>query len=177
MGEVKHLQMPLYQDDIKSLRAGEMVMLSGVIYTARDAAHLRLVEMLQKGEPMPFEFDGAAVFYAGPCPNRPGQVIGSIGPTTSGRMDAYSPTLLAQGLRVMIGKGDRNESVVQAMKEHASVYLAAIGGIAALMSACVKDVQVVAFADLGTEAIRALTVENLPLVVAIDARGESVYKR
>ena len=175
MNETIHLQTPLCADDILKLHAGDAVMLSGTIYTARDAAHKRMVEMLERGETMPFPFDGAAVFYAGPCPNPPGAVIGSIGPTTSGRMDAYAPTLMREGLRVMIGKGNRNEAVVETMQETGSVYLAAIGGIAALMSACVKSVRVVAFEDLGTEAVRELVVEGLPLVVAIDACGASVY--
>ena len=176
MSETIHLQTPLRAEDIQKLRAGDAVMLSGTIYTARDAAHKRLVEMLERGETMPFVFGGAAVFYAGPCPNRPGEVIGSIGPTTSGRMDAYSPTLMRQGLRVMIGKGNRNKAVVQAIRETGGVYLAAIGGIAALMSACVTEVRTIAFEDLGTEAIRELTVHELPLVVAIDSLGGSVYQ-
>jgi len=177
MRETKHLQLPLSAADILVLQAGDAVTLSGVIYTARDAAHKRMVDMLANGDAMPFAFNGAAVFYAGPCPNRENQVIGSIGPTTSGRMDAYALTLIRQGLRIMIGKGDRNQAVVDAMTECGGVYFAAIGGIAALMSECVKAVEIVAFEDLGTEAVRALAVEKLPLVVAIDARGNAAYKR
>jgi len=172
----KQIYTPVSTSVIQGLRAGESVELSGKIYTARDAAHKRLAEMLVRGEAMPFDFEGAAVFYAGPCPNREGQIIGSIGPTTSGRMDAYAPALMANGLRVMIGKGGRNAAVIEAMQAHTGVYLAAIGGIAALMSECVTAVRVVAFEDLGTEAVRELTVERLPLVVAIDSSGGSVFK-
>ena len=175
MGEIKRLQTPIGKEEIATLRAGDSVLLSGVVYTARDAAHKRLTEMLAAGAEMPFAFEGAAVFYAGPSPTRPGQVIGSIGPTTSGRMDAYAPALMAAGLRVMIGKGGRNASVTEAMQAHTAVYLAAIGGIAALMSECVTKVELVAFEDLGTEAIRALTVKDLPLVVAGDCVGGSAY--
>jgi len=176
MAETKHIQTPLSTADIAALRAGDSVLLSGVIYTARDAAHKRMTEQLVAGEDMPFDFDGAAVFYAGPSPTKPGDVIGSIGPTTSGRMDVYAPALMARGLRVMIGKGERNAAVVAAMQEHTGVYLAAIGGIAALMSACITSAEVVAYDDLGTEAVRKLTVVDLPLVVAIDTSGASVYK-
>jgi len=177
MAETKRIQTPLSTEDIAGLRAGESVLLSGTIYTARDAAHKRMVEELALGEDMPFDFNGAAVFYAGPSPTKPGGVIGSIGPTTSGRMDAYAPVLMAQGLRVMIGKGERSLAVVDAMKKHTAVYLAAIGGIAALMSACVVSARVVAYDELGTEAIRELMVADLLLVVAIDSQGDNVYKR
>ena len=177
MADIKHIQTPLSRSDITALRAGDNILLSGVIYTARDAAHKRMVEQLAAGEPTPFPFDGAAVFYAGPSPTPPGGVIGSIGPTTSGRMDAYSPALIARGLRVMIGKGERSDAVVAAMRAHTAVYLAAVGGIAALMSACVTSAEVVAYDDLGTEAVRRLTVTDLPLVVAIDANGNSMYNR
>lgn len=153
-----------------------MVYISGTIYTARDAAHKRLCEMLDAGEPMPFDFEGQAVYYAGPCPAKPGQPIGSVGPTTGGRMDAYSPRLIQQGLRVMIGKGSRSEEVIDALKEHTGVYFAAIGGAAALMAKAVKEAEVIAFDELGTEAIRRLRVEELPVIVAIDHEGNDMYK-
>ena len=153
-----------------------MVYISGTIYTARDAAHKRLCEMLDAGEPMPFNFEGQAVYYAGPCPAKPGQPIGSVGPTTGGRMDTYSPRLIQQGLRVMIGKGSRSEEVIDALKEHTGVYFAAIGGAAALMAKAVKEAEVIAFDELGTEAIRRLRVEELPVIVAIDHEGNDMYK-
>ena len=153
-----------------------MVYISGTIYTARDAAHKRLCEMLDAGEPMPFNFEGQAVYYAGPCPAKPGQPIGSVGPTTGGRMDAYSPRLIQQGLRVMIGKGSRSEEVIDALKKYTGVYFAAIGGAAALMAKAVKEAEVIAFDELGTEAIRRLRVEELPVIVAIDHEGNDMYK-
>lgn len=173
----KIIRTPLSQDVINSLEAGQMVYISGDIYTARDAAHKRLVEMIERGEEMPFDFTGQVVYYAGPCPNKPGMVIGSVGPTTSGRMDAYTPTLIAKGLKAMIGKGLRDDEVTRAIVENKGIYFAAIGGAAALMSQCVKKVEMIAFEDLGTEAIRKLTVEELPVVVAIDAQGRDTYKR
>ena len=170
-----HLTTPLLDETIAGLTTGQMVYLSGTVYTARDAAHKRLVDMLQSGEAAPFPFTGEVVFYAGPCPNPPGRVIGSIGPTTSGRMDAYTPFLIRRGLKAMIGKGLRNVNVIEAIRECGGVYFAAIGGAAAQMSRCVKEAKVVAFDDLGTEAIRQLTVERLPLIVAIDANGNCIY--
>jgi len=169
------LKTPIKYDDIKSLKAGEMVYITGDIYTGRDAAHKRLFEMLEKGGEMPFDFEGQAIYYAGPCPNKPGQVIGSVGPTTSGRMDAYSPALIEHGLKYMIGKGKRNSAVVEAIKNNGGIYFSAIGGAAALMSKCVKSVEMVAFEDLGTEAIRKLYVEELPVIVACDSNGNSLY--
>ena len=136
----------------------------------------RLCEMLDAGEPMPFNFEGQAVYYAGPCPAKPGQPIGSVGPTTGGRMDAYSPRLIQQGLRVMIGKGSRSEEVIDALKKYTGVYFAAIGGAAALMAKAVKEAEVIAFDELGTEAIRRLRVEELPVIVAIDHEGNDMYK-
>jgi len=173
----KIIQTPLTDEVITSLRAGEMVYISGDVYTARDAAHKRLVEMIGRGDTPPFDFAGQVVYYAGPCPSKPGFVIGSVGPTTSGRMDAYTPTLIRHGLKAMIGKGLRDEEVVRAIVENRGIYFAAIGGAAALMSQCVKKVEMIAFEDLGTEAIRKLTVEELPVVVAIDAQGRDVYNR
>ncbi len=175
MEEKKILRAPFTTKMITPLRAGDMCYISGTIYTARDAAHLRLVEMLERGEEMPFDFEGQVVYYAGPCPAKPGQPIGSVGPTTGGRMDAYSPKLIAHGLRVMIGKGLRSPEVVDAIKKYQGVYFAAIGGAAALMGKCVKEAEVIAFDDLGPEAIRKLRVEELPVIVAVDCLGGDVY--
>ncbi|MDR2779953.1 MAG: Fe-S-containing hydro-lyase [Synergistaceae bacterium] len=168
---------PLSGSVIKGLSRGDSVSLSGVLYTARDAAHARLVEMLARHETMPFDFEGAAVYYAGPSPARPGAATGSIGPTTSGRMDSYSPTLIAAGLKVMIGKGLRNSSVKEAIVKHGGVYLAATGGAAALIARSVKASEVIAFPELGAEAIRRLEVEDFPAIVAIDSEGNDIYER
>lgn len=168
---------PLTDDVIRSLRAGEMVYISGTIYTARDAAHKRLVEMLARGEAMPFDFEGQIVYYAGPAPAKPGEPIGSVGPTTAGRMDAYTPALVRHGLKAMIGKGARNQEVIDTLRRETGVYFAAIGGAAALMSLCVKEAEVIAFDELGTEAIRKLRVEELPVIVAVDCAGGNVYDR
>lgn len=170
------LQTPLSQDDISALSAGDMAYLSGTVYTARDAAHKRLVEMLDAGQALPFDLEGQAVYYAGPCPAKPGMVIGSVGPTTSGRMDAYSPRLIKQGLKTMIGKGLRDQAVKKAIVENGGIYFAAIGGAAALMSQCVKEAEVIAFEDLGAEAIRRLLIVKLPVVVAIDSKGRDIYQ-
>lgn len=169
------LQAPFTDEIIRTLKAGDMVYISGTVYTARDAAHKRLCEMIERGEPMPFHFEGQAVYYAGPAPAKPGRPIGSVGPTTGGRMDAYSPTLISKGLKVMIGKGTRSAEVVNAMKEHTGVYFAAIGGAAALMAKCVESAEIIAFEELGTEAIRKLTVNELPVVVAVDCEGNDMY--
>ena len=176
MEEKRIISAPITDETIRSLHAGDMVYISGTIYTARDAAHKRLCEMLDAGEPMPFDFESQAVYYAGPCPAKPGQPIGSVGPTTGGRMDAYSPRLIQQGLRVMIGRGSRSEEVIDALKKHTGVYFAAIGGAAALMAKAVKEAEVIAFDELGTEAIRRLRVEELPVIVAIDHEGNDMYK-
>lgn len=176
MEKNKVITPPLTAEVIKSLKAGDMVYITGTVYTARDAAHKRLCEMIDRGEEMPFDFNGQIVYYAGPCPAKPGEPIGSVGPTTSGRMDAYSPTLIRKGLKAMIGKGLRDKSVVQALQSETGVYFAAIGGAAALMSQCVKEAEVIAFDDLGTEAIRKLRVENLPVIVAIDSEGNNSYE-
>ena len=175
MTEKRILQAPFTDEVIRSLKAGDMVYISGTIYTARDAAHQRLCEMLEQGEPMPFDFKGQAVYYAGPCPAKPGKPIGSVGPTTAGRMDAYSPILIEKGLKVMIGKGLRSAEVIESLKKHTGVFFAAIGGAAALMAQCVESVQVIAFDDLGTEAIRKLVVKELPVIVAIDCEGRNSY--
>ncbi|MDL2247713.1 Fe-S-containing hydro-lyase [Bacteroides sp. OttesenSCG-928-J23] len=167
---------PFNNDVIKSLKAGDMIYLSGVVYTARDAAHKRMCESLDAGEPMPFDFEGAAIYYAGPCPPKPGKPIGSVGPTTSGRMDLYAPRLIEQGLKVMIGKGFRSAEVIDAIVKHTGVYLAAIGGAAALMGKCVESAEVIAYDDLGTEAVRRLVVKELPVIVAIDSEGKNMYE-
>ena len=170
------LEAPFTDDKIKSLKAGDMVYISGTVYTGRDAAHKRLAEMIDSGEKMPFDFEGQAIYYAGPCPAKVGKPIGSVGPTTGGRMDAYSPLLIQKGLRVMIGKGSRSKEVIDALKEHTGVYFAAIGGAAALMARCVISAEVIAFDELGTEAIRKLQVDQLPVIVAIDSEGNDSYE-
>jgi len=177
MPEPKIIQTPLSDEIIAGLSAGDLVYLNGPVYTARDAAHQRLAAGLDQGLPPPFDFQGQVVFYAGPCPAKPGRVIGSVGPTTSGRMDAYSPRLIELGLKAMIGKGLRDQAVMEAIVKQGGVYFAAIGGAAALMSQCVKEVEMIAYEDLGTEAVRRLTVEMMPLVVAVDSRGREAYRR
>jgi len=177
MKELREIFTPLTDESIKSLKCGEMVHITGEIYTARDHAHGRLTDMLNKGEAMPFEFEGNIVFYAGPSPTPPGKCCGSIGPTTAGRMDLFAPRLIAQGLKAMMGKGLRSSEVREAIKEHKGIYFGAIGGTAALMSKSIKNVDIVAFEDLGTEAIRRLTVEKFPAIVAICSHGECVYER
>lgn len=167
---------PFSNEDIRLFKAGDMLYISGTVYTARDAAHKRLIDMIDQGEPMPFDFEGQAVYYAGPAPAKPGRPIGSVGPTTGGRMDAYSPTLIEKGLKVMIGKGTRSSEVINAMKKHTGVYFAAIGGAAALMAKCVVSSEIIAFDELGPEAIRKLEVKELPVIVAIDSEGNDMYK-
>lgn len=171
-----HLTTPLTYEKIKDLKPGDRVSLSGVIYTSRDAAHKRYMGMIEKGEPLPFDLNDATIYFAGPAPAAPGEVIGSCGPTTSYRMDAYSPTLLDHGLRAMIGKGKRNDEVIDAIKRNHGIYFAAIGGAGAVISSSIKKCDVIAFEDLGTEAVRRLEVENMPLVVAISCDGEDLYK-
>jgi fumarate hydratase subunit beta len=167
---------PITEEDSRRLRAGDRVLLSGVIYTGRDAAHKRLVDLLQTGQELPVDLRGQVIYYVGPAPARPGRVIGSAGPTTSGRMDAYAPLLIAKGLRGMIGKGLRNQAVVDAMKEHGAVYFGATGGAAALLARRVVSCEVVAYEDLGTEAIHRLVVEDFPLIVINDAWGGDLYR-
>jgi fumarate hydratase subunit beta len=169
------IKTPLNEEIITSLHAGDMVLLSGEVYTARDAAHRRLYDALIKGNKLPLDLTQTVLFYAGPSPTPPKKVIGSIGPTTSYRMDAFTPKLLEAGLRAMIGKGNRSPEVVEAIKKHKAVYFGAIGGIAALMSQCVKKVEMVAYEDLGPEAIRKLTVKDFPLVVINDFQGNDLY--
>lgn len=167
---------PLSREDAKALRAGDSCLLSGVIYTARDAAHQRLCQRIAQGLPLPLELKDSVIYYVGPTPAKPGQAIGSAGPTTSYRMDAYSPTLIALGQTGMIGKGKRGAEVIEAMKTHGAVYFGAIGGCGALLGKCVKSSQVIAYEDLGAEAIRRLEVENLPVMVIIDSQGNNLYE-
>ena len=169
------LHTPIYRDTVNSLKAGDNVTITGTIYTARDAAHKRMAEAISTGELPPFDYEGQVVFYAGPCPAPPGKPVGSIGPTTAGRMDAYAPALIEAGLKIMIAKGNRAAQVVDAIKTHGGLYLAAVGGVAALMAKCVVSSEVVAYEDLGTEAVWKLYVEKMPLIVAIDHQGRSVY--
>ncbi|UNM96928.1 Fe-S-containing hydro-lyase [Ignatzschineria rhizosphaerae] len=176
MSEIKQIKLPLDSTMINGLQAGDIVHLSGTVYTGRDAAHKRMCEYLANGKALPINLQGEVIYYAGPCPPKPGEPIGSVGPTTASRMDAYSPQLIEAGLVAMIGKGARNESVVEAIKRHQGIYFAAIGGVAALMGKCVKSAEVIAFEDLGTEAIRRLIVENLPVIVAIDSSGNNLYQ-
>jgi len=172
---VKVIKTPLTREGARSLRCGETVLLSGTIYTARDAAHMRLVESMEKGIPLPFNIENAIVYYVGPTPSMPGKVIGSAGPTTSGRMDMFSHKLIESGLTGMIGKGERSSDVIAAMKEHGAVYFSAIGGAGALLARCVKASQVIAYEDLGPEAVRKLTVKDMPLTVVIDCEGNDLY--
>ena len=172
---MKKITAPLNQNDVRSLRCGDSVLLSGVIYTARDAAHLRLTDLAAKGEELPLPIDGAVIYYVGPTPEKPGQVIGSAGPTTSYRMDAYSPVLIELGQAGMIGKGLRSAEVIEAMKKHGAVYFGAIGGAGALLARCVESSEVIAYDDLGAEAIRKLTVRDMPLTVVIDCEGNDYY--
>jgi len=173
---MKHLTVPFQKKELKALRAGENVLVSGVIYTARDAAHGRLCAALEKGEALPVDLRGQTIYYAGPSPTPPGRPCGSIGPTTSMRMDAYTPQMLHYGVNALIGKGGRNDAVKQALKETGSVYFAAIGGCAAYMAACVEQLDVVAYDDLGTESVKRLVVKNMPLTVAIDTEGNDAYE-
>lgn len=168
--------LPLTREKAAVLSAGDKVYLSGVLYTARDAAHKRLVELLEKGEPLPFPIEDSCVYYTGPTPAPPGSVTGSAGPTTSYRMDAYAPRLLGLGLRGMIGKGKRSALVVEAMKQAGAVYFGAIGGGGALLADHIKESEVIAFPDLETEAIRRLLVEEFPVTVIIDSKGNNLYR-
>ncbi len=170
------LTAPLSREAVRTLRAGDSCLLSGVIYTARDAAHKRLCQLVAEGKPLPMDVTDGVIYFVGPTPARPGEVIGSAGPTTSYRMDAYSPTLIEQGLTGMIGKGKRGAEVVEAMKTHGAVYFGAIGGCGALLASCIKKAEIVAYEDLGAEAIRRLEVEDLPVTVIIDSQGTNLYE-
>ena len=172
----KHLETPLTEKKVKELHAGDYVYISGTVYTARDAAHKRMIETLEKGESLPFDMQDQIIYYLGPTPNREGQVIGSAGPTTSSRMDRYAPSLLDRGLKGMIGKGKRSEEVIASMKKNTAVYFAAAGGAGALLSKCITKSEVIAYDDLGTEAIRRLEVKNLPVITVIDCDGNNLYE-
>ncbi|NLO82181.1 MAG: Fe-S-containing hydro-lyase [Clostridiales bacterium] len=176
MSEIRVLHTPIDHRGLASLKAGDTVYLTGTILTARDAAHRRICQMIQEGKPLPIDFKDQIIYYAGPCPAKPGHIIGSCGPTTSSRMDVYTPMLLERGLKVMIGKGPRSREVIDAIVKHGAVYLAAVGGAGALIAACIKNVEVIAFEDLGTEAIHRMQVENMPLMVAIDSKGNDLYQ-
>lgn len=176
MDNIKKITAPLTKDIIRTLHAGDSVLLSGVIYTARDAAHERMCRLHKQGEQYPFDITNQVIYYAGPCPAKPGRVIGSCGPTTAGRMDAYAPSLLDDGLGAMIGKGMRSDAVIDAIKRNGCVYLGAIGGAGALIAECIKKSEVIAYDDLGTEAIRRLEVQDMPLIVLIDCEGCNQYE-
>ena len=172
----KKIQTPLTREKVRDLKAGDSCLITGTIYTARDAAHKRLCELVAQGKELPMEIENAIIYFVGPTPAKPGQAIGSAGPTTSYRMDAYSPTLISIGQTGMIGKGKRNADVINAMKEHGAVYFGAIGGCGALLSKCIKKAEIVAYEDLGAEAIRKLEVEDFPVVVIIDSEGNNLYE-
>jgi len=171
-----NIKSPIDEETLANLEAGDQVFITGVIYVGRDAAHKRLVETLDQGNPLPFDIKGQTIYYMGPAPAKPGQPIGSAGPTTSGRMDAYSPRLMAEGLKGMIGKGMRSQAVKDAMKEHKAVYLAAIGGAGVLISKSIKKSEVIAYEELGAEAVRRLEVENFPATVVNDIYGGDLYQ-
>lgn len=173
----KYINTPIDDKIVSQLKAGDYVYLTGTVYTARDAAHKRLYEALQRGEDIPLELQNNIIYYLGPSPAREGQVIGSAGPTTSSRMDKYTPLLLEKGLKGMIGKGKRSDEVIESMHKNHAVYFAAIGGAGALLSKCIKKSEVIAYEDLGTEAIRKLEVENLPIIVVIDDKKTNLYNR
>lgn len=172
----KNITLPLNEDEVKYLKAGDEVLISGVLYTARDAAHKRLVALVDKGEQLPFDIKGQTIYYVGPCPAPEGHILGSAGPTTSGRMDLYAPRLIESGLKGMIGKGLRDSNVVEAIKKYGAIYFGAIGGAGALISSCIIKQEVIAFADLGTEAIRMIEVKDFPCFVIIDSYGNDRYK-
>lgn len=172
----KHITTPLTEEVVRNLRAGDAVLLSGKIYTARDLAHRRLVESLERGEKLPFQIQGAVIYYVGPSPAKPGKPIGACGPTTSYRMDPYTPKLLSVGLKGMIGKGNRSPAVIEALKQYCAVYFAAVGGAAALLAQRVKQATPVAYEDLGPEAVQELLVEDLPLIVVNDCYGGDLYE-
>ena len=176
MGKTVKLTPPLTDAEVAALEMGDRVLVSGVIYTARDAAHKRLVELLAAGKPLPVDLKGQILYYVGPSPARPGRVIGAAGPTTGYRMDSYTPALLELGLKAMIGKGRRSPEVIAALVKHQAVYLGATGGAGALISQCIKEAEVVAFSELGPEAIHRLVVEELPTIVINDCQGRDLYE-
>ncbi len=174
---IKHIKTPLTTAEIENLKAGDFVYLSGTIYTARDAAHKRIIDLINSNQPLPFDIKDAIIFYVGPTPTKPGQVIGSCGPTTSYRMDDYTPTLLDLGLGGMIGKGKRSKEVIDKMIENKAVYFSGVGGAAAINAKSIIDNELICYEDLGAEAIRKLEVSEMPLVVATDCNGNSVFER
>ncbi len=176
MAEPIKIKTPLSDEDVQNLKIGDSILITGKIYTARDAAHKRLIDLIEKGESLPLDLKGQIIYYVGPAPAKPGYVIGPAGPTTSGRCDPYTPALLALGLKGMIGKGVRSKEVREAMEKHKAVYFAATGGAAALISKNIKAVKIIAYEDLGPEAIRELEVENFPVIVANDAHGGDLYE-
>jgi fumarate hydratase subunit beta len=177
MSQPIRLKTPLKDSDVEKLKAGDKVFITGVIYTGRDAAHKRLFDLLAEGKPLPIDIKGQIIYYVGPAPAKPGQAIGSAGPTTSGRMDAYSPKLMEIGLKGMIGKGMRKKEVVEAMKKYKAVYFAATGGAGALLAKAIKKAQIVAYEDLGPEAINRLEVEDFPVIVVNDTQGNDLYQQ
>ena len=172
----KHIKVPMTREEAKQLKAGDYVYLTGTIYTARDAAHKRMQETLTAGKELPISIDGTIIYYMGPSPAREGRPIGSAGPTTASRMDKYTPELLDLGMGAMIGKGKRSQEVIDAVVRNKAVYFAAVGGAGALLSKCITSSEIVAYEDLGTEAIRKLTVVNLPVIVVIDSKGNNLYE-
>jgi fumarate hydratase subunit beta len=172
----KRIKAPLTDSDVMELKSGDSVLISGVVYAARDAAHQKLADLLEAGQSWPVDLKGQVIYYVGPSPARPGKVIGSAGPTTSGRMDAYTPAMLAQGVKALIGKGSRNEATCFALQQYRSVYLAATGGAGALLARAIKESEVVAYPELGPEAILRLVVEDFPAVVINDAYGNDLYE-
>jgi fumarate hydratase subunit beta len=176
LSEERILHSPLNSEDIEKLNCGDKVMLNGIIYTARDAAHKRLIQLLEDGKPLPFDIKDQIIYYVGPTPEKPDEVIGSAGPTTSGRMDPYTPQLLDAGLKGMIGKGQRSQEVIEAIIRNKSVYFTATGGAGVLLAKSIKKSKIIAYEELGTEAIREITVENFPCIVAIDTKGRNLYE-
>ncbi len=170
------LTTPLREDAVSKLRSGDKILVSGTIYTGRDAAHKRLVDLIDKGEALPFDVKGQIIYFVGPTPARPGRPVGSAGPTTSYRMDAYSPKLIEKGLKGMIGKGARSQEVIDAMMKHKCVYTVAVGGAGALISRCIKSSEIIAYEDLGPEAIRKMEVEDMPVIVVNDTLGNDLYQ-
>jgi len=175
MPEVYKLKTPLRDEDVEKLKIGDKVFLSGTVYTARDAAHKKLVELLKEGKPLPFDVKGAVIYFVGPAPAKPGHAIGSAGPTTSYRMDPYTPDLLDVGLKATIGKGSRSQKVIDSMVKNKAVYLAAVGGAAALIAKSIKKAEIIAYEDLRSEAIRKLEVEDFPCIVANDTKGNDLF--
>ncbi len=173
----RYINTPITKEIVRDIKAGDYIYITGTVYTARDAAHDRMYKAIKNGEKLPINIENQIIYYLGPTPAREGQVIGSAGPTTSSRMDKYTPTLLDLGMNAMIGKGKRSPEVIESMKKNEAVYFAAVGGAGALLSKCIKKAEVVAYDDLGTEAIRKLYVENLPVIAVIDCYGNNIYER